>query len=492
MRAPDPASRPPEHASPGGGSSPAAQTHAQVGAQGSSILLSHEPMPPEDPDAPSVRRRGRRRFLVVCLGVLLFFLTLLAWHFLADDALQPDDDLRAVTLPAVAEHENAYPDLAEALRLALAFGVDLDRLGTAEAPTEGGIPGTLAGESSATAETTLALTADDLRRLAPAYRCLENAQQRLWLRLPERMRYDDIESGVESLRISARLLHARSRWWQREGDRARASADALGMIRLAQMQGREARGVIDLVLSKAVFAIGCAQLLAVSEQELDPALLNMNSMMLIVYEPRVDDARAALEREYQWMVKTQDALRSGVVETTDAGWSEEEAFLFRWLYKYHRSRNLLASAYRSLLRGMQPPLATAGRFRHPLPAKNLTLVMRGNPVGEYIVGSSLNYLEHVQADWYHGLAAARATSLALALRAYELTHGKLPSQVDALVSDTMPSVPLDPYDGRPVRFDATRRIVYCVGVDLIDDGGGEAAPLASGAADPAWPVPGEA
>ena len=40
-----------------------------------------------------------------------------------------------------------------------------------------------------------------------------------------------------------------------------------------------------------------------------------------------------------------------------------------------------------------------------------------------------------------------------------------------LVPDELEAVPLDPFDGRPFRYDAKRRIVYSVGKNLVDDGG---------------------
>lgn len=64
---------------------------------------------------------------------------------------------------------------------------------------------------------------------------------------------------------------------------------------------------------------------------------------------------------------------------------------------------------------------------------------------------------------------------ALALERYRLTHGQYPATLDALVPDILPQVPLDPFDGKPLRYinDGKRVAVYSVGQNLQDDGGSE-------------------
>jgi hypothetical protein len=62
----------------------------------------------------------------------------------------------------------------------------------------------------------------------------------------------------------------------------------------------------------------------------------------------------------------------------------------------------------------------------------------------------------------------------VALRRYEVAHGRLPTALeDAAVETALKSVPIDPYAGMPLRLTKVgdRTIVYSVGKDLKDDGG---------------------
>jgi hypothetical protein len=43
--------------------------------------------------------------------------------------------------------------------------------------------------------------------------------------------------------------------------------------------------------------------------------------------------------------------------------------------------------------------------------------------------------------------------------------------LEALVPAYLSEVPLDTFDGKPIRYDAERRLLWLVGEDLIDQGG---------------------
>ena len=82
----------------------------------------------------------------------------------------------------------------------------------------------------------------------------------------------------------------------------------------------------------------------------------------------------------------------------------------------------------------------------------------------------LTFLAH-----YLGLAERRLMATALAIRLYELDHGRRPETLDQLVPEYLPAVPIDPLaaDGRRMcyRPDADSPVVYSVGPDQADNGG---------------------
>lgn len=73
--------------------------------------------------------------------------------------------------------------------------------------------------------------------------------------------------------------------------------------------------------------------------------------------------------------------------------------------------------------------------------------------------------------------AQRAVISAIALKRYQLKHGNLPPTLDALVPEFVPAVPLDPVDGKPLRYRPNRDgtyLLYSVGPNGKDDGGNPA------------------
>ena len=63
---------------------------------------------------------------------------------------------------------------------------------------------------------------------------------------------------------------------------------------------------------------------------------------------------------------------------------------------------------------------------------------------------------------------------AIALKRFELQHGKKPSSLDSLIPEFLAGLPIDFMDGHPLRYrlnsDRTYAL-YSVGDNLIDDGG---------------------
>jgi hypothetical protein len=67
----------------------------------------------------------------------------------------------------------------------------------------------------------------------------------------------------------------------------------------------------------------------------------------------------------------------------------------------------------------------------------------------------------------------RSASSAVAAERFRLERGRWPESLEELVPAYLRAVPLDPFDGRPLRFRrlADGVVVYSVGPDGTDDGG---------------------
>ena len=77
----------------------------------------------------------------------------------------------------------------------------------------------------------------------------------------------------------------------------------------------------------------------------------------------------------------------------------------------------------------------------------------------------------------------------IAVRAYAAEHGELPATLAELVPAYLPQVPLDGYDGAPLRYSREKKLVWSVGDDLRDDGGRAPDDPKCCRAEPKWEIP---
>jgi hypothetical protein len=70
-------------------------------------------------------------------------------------------------------------------------------------------------------------------------------------------------------------------------------------------------------------------------------------------------------------------------------------------------------------------------------------------------------------------ALLRCTLAALAVESYRLAHGKWPESLASMGPELLRETPIDPFDGRPLRFRRLENglVIYSVGPDGQDDGG---------------------
>jgi len=93
-----------------------------------------------------------------------------------------------------------------------------------------------------------------------------------------------------------------------------------------------------------------------------------------------------------------------------------------------------------------------------------------NPYGTILLPELLLF-PMMQEKVEFALLQARTTALSLALQAYYQNEGRLPDNLDLLLPDYLPEIPLDPYDHAPMRYSRAKGILYSVGNDFVDNGG---------------------
>jgi len=84
-------------------------------------------------------------------------------------------------------------------------------------------------------------------------------------------------------------------------------------------------------------------------------------------------------------------------------------------------------------------------------------------------------LSHITSSELRTIAYLRTARTALAVLRYRLADGRLPDALTDLVPTYLDAVPVDPFDGKDLRYEklGVGFVVYSIGQDMRDDGGTE-------------------
>jgi hypothetical protein len=92
-----------------------------------------------------------------------------------------------------------------------------------------------------------------------------------------------------------------------------------------------------------------------------------------------------------------------------------------------------------------------------------------NPLGKMLALSNAD--TYVSAASCTASARLHATRLAMAFHLFQRINKNLPATLDVLVeSKLLNQIPKDPFDGKPFKYSAKRRVIWCVGQEGKNEG----------------------
>lgn len=145
-------------------------------------------------------------------------------------------------------------------------------------------------------------------------------------------------------------------------------------------------------------------------------------------------------------------------------------------YSLQRNRTLarLADHYRVSMESVPSDclaLESGPKGRAPRPRAPRAMSLERNAVGDYwadLAGVSIDVYRRTSCVSESLLSAVQVM---VALRAFEVREGHMPLELGTLVPEYLPSVPLDYFDGKPIRYLPDAHLLYSVGSDFADASG---------------------
>ena len=126
--------------------------------------------------------------------------------------------------------------------------------------------------------------------------------------------------------------------------------------------------------------------------------------------------------------------------------------------------------------------------KEPSLLEEMKFLFEENVVGKKLIDLLTPSMKNVFSTFCQVKFSTEATAVLLALRAYQKEKGRLPDSLNELVPEYLSHLPLDPFDGKPLRYSKEKKIVYCVGRDLVDSGGNREWGFWGNWKDPGFPI----
>ena len=272
------------------------------------------------------------------------------------------------------------------------------------------------------------------------------------------------------IRVEAASLAARSEPWA-------ALERAVSMLDFAAAHTRVREA--DVIIARYLTVDGGKCLLGLLEHHhLDRETLDWLADRLESPSLSRDDLEPVLRSIYQrsktGLAKFEEASKTR--RYGNLGYETPEWLPHSLVFKRHRTHAMLADIYRAAIQASggsakevgdavyaAVPRDTRARWGHRL---------SGNSLGFEFAANWQRILANIVVKLHRANQAdLRLLRVRVALERHRLDHGVWPDDLGELVPAYLDSLPLDPFDGRPLRYDRAKRVIYSIGPDLGDNRG---------------------
>jgi len=324
--------------------------------------------------------------------------------------------------------------------------------------------------------------------------------------LPEYGLNDPYQEDLFTMMKVGRLLHLRAQVRMQDGNHLGALADFLRAVELGhQIEGARGAVLINLMIGTGIKRNALKEIYQ-STKHLKVGVEKTRIFTSTLERYRTDpDAWARMAAgEYQiekriildaFKRKEQQPLTwSEWVQEVgkELEWSDWYAVFLPDAYSFQPNRTLGLGAgyFRTYGREGAQPCSEIDQPSTLTPLGGLGSFMTA--LGPNGAGVTIHDMSKTNFYQYHVRRCLEdtrlsATQVMSGLKAFKDHKGHLPNTLEELVPQYLEAVPLDRFDGRPIRYSKESQMVYSVGDDFVDSGG-VALNKAREHAEPSWPI----
>ncbi len=399
----------------------------------------------------------------ITIGVIVLLLVIAAvllTTILAKDIASPNTEDLKVTRLKLDDADNAFTYLAQATNI-----------------TENVNFSQISREITNNIELALSLVNSNRSQIL----LIDRASECKYLQMPEITSFEELRiQNCSMLRQQARLKALQTRLLFVQGEEDEAIKNALRIIKLGKMMENSGGVIITYLVAIAIENIGLDLL-----KDMIP-LTSISSDKLITYAATLsenDYTACGLAKSMKAEYKLSSMVIDNIFSTNKIRISDLtlKQYIFdfpipvkSYFFLPNLTKKYIADDIRRIIKYSSKPY-NANDINYfeekEEDASLLSMMSRKNGIGIALQNLvSPVYLPVLDRHYYTGFSR-ESIRLLLAIKAYKIDHGQLPDNLNVLVPHYIHKVPQDPYDGKMIRYNKDKRIIYSVGKNSIDDGG---------------------
>jgi len=281
--------------------------------------------------------------------------------------------------------------------------------------------------------------------------------------------------SLNSWRQASRLSVLKALFLLKQGKDKEAFDEVFKSIKIGQKIQESQCSVIEYLVGIGIKKIGLEALQKIiASSKLESNELKKYAETLNEFYKNEEGLISMWKEQYSEQIWAINSVVSGDKNIL----SEEDNFSSReiknnFYFKPNKTKALFVEYTRENIKNAEKPcnLIEKREIKELAPESKIKMYVTENAVGKVItdiVAASLGSINDKKCQDDLLVAVAQ---LLFALKAYKNDTGNLPVSLINLVPQYISSVPSDPFDGKPIRYSSTKKILYSVGEDNIDSGG---------------------
>jgi hypothetical protein len=286
-----------------------------------------------------------------------------------------------------------------------------------------------------------------------------------------------------------RVLAAKTKMERLANRYSDATDTCLTLLQVGNLVQADGEVIIHYLVGMTILNMGLAQAQDLARdngaslddlKRLDVGLRNLG--------PFAPGLERAIKGEFKISVHTIDQIRDGKFGIEALGELSDGNLpsrfrgrqALRYFFQPNKTKQLFAAQFRAMLHNA--PLRYADmqwadvEEALGLNAGRIRRLAQPNSVGRLLCGLLIPALQGAFERKCRAECDVAATRILIACNAYRSKEGRLPANLQLLVPDYLESIPVDPYDGKPFRYNPSAGVIYSVGKDLKDSGGSATSP----------------